>query len=39
MKVFITFAEGVTESVLGGLVAVSAVFGVAGSLTFPVLRR
>ena len=29
----------VTESVLGGLVAGSAIFGVSGSLTFPVLRR
>jgi iron-regulated transporter 1 len=29
----------VTESVIGGLVAVSAVFGVMGSLTFPVFRR
>ena len=29
----------VTESVLGGLVAVSAVFGVTGSVVFPVLRR
>jgi iron-regulated transporter 1 len=29
----------VTESILGGLVAGSAIFGVSGSLSFPVLRR
>ena len=32
-------SQCVTESVLGGLVGVSAIFGVAGSLTFPILRK
>ncbi len=32
-------SQCVTESILGGLVGISAIFGVLGSLTFPVLRR
>ena len=32
-------AQCITESVLGALVGVSAIFGILGSLTFPVLRK